>query len=204
MPSLPTSPVVIKGIAVDSNVFESRPIRLCRIDECQSHCCGGGVYINIEQARDILAHAPLIQPHLPEARRDPNTWFDWTETPETDHPAGGVTIGTNILPDPTHPEGTTCIFLRPDRKCALQAAGIAEGEHPWRFKPFYCALHPISFSEHVLGLAEGNEMFKDGGHCSRPADQAVPLYRLYADELKFVLGEEGYGELVALAEGPQA
>ena len=53
-----------------------------------------------------------------------------------------------------HPMGANCIFLRPDRRCGLQAASIAAGEHPWRWKPFYCALHPITFDGCVVKLCE--------------------------------------------------
>ncbi|MGQ0602533.1 MAG: hypothetical protein ACT4QE_12670, partial [Anaerolineales bacterium] len=67
-----TEPVLnINGHLIDSHLLEARPIRRCQIEECQSHCCTGGVYISVQQVEDILAHAALIQPHLPEDRRDP-------------------------------------------------------------------------------------------------------------------------------------
>jgi hypothetical protein len=193
-----TEPLLINGAAVDRGLLDARPIRRCRVEECQSHCCGGGVYISVEQVDDILAHADLIQPHLPEERRDPAQWFDGLVVPDDDHPAGGQTMSTNVLDDPTHPSGTCCVFLRPDRKCALQAAGMATGEHPWRFKPFYCALHPLVFERKVLMLAEQSEMYLEGGTCSRPAPgEAIPLYELYEMEVKLALGEAGYAMLEA-------
>jgi hypothetical protein len=137
---------------------------------------------------------------LPEERRDTNTWFDEVVEPDHDHPAGGQTMSTNVLDDPTHPSGSCCVFLRPDRKCALQAAGLAAGEHPWRFKPFYCALHPLVFDQQVLQLAEESEMYLEGGSCNRPAlGDAIPLYRLFDMEMKLVLGDEGYAVLEQVA-----
>jgi hypothetical protein len=194
--------LIINGAAVDRGVLEARPIRRCRIEECQAHCCGGGVALSVQQAEDILAHADLIVPHLPPDRRDPQTWFDWALEPETDHPAGGVLTNTTVVEDSTHPMGTNCIFLRPDRKCALQTAGIAAGEHPWRWKPFYCALHPITFDECVVGLAEHNELYLEGGSCSRPEPGAlIPIYKLFEAEMRLALGDEGYAELEARAGG---
>ena len=120
----------INGTLVDPKLLEQRAIRHCLLDECQAHCCGWGVFINVRQAEDILAHSELIQPHLPPDRRDPARWFDGTTEPEYDHPDGGALTSTTVVEDPTHPTGHNCIFLRSDRKCALQAASIAAGEHP--------------------------------------------------------------------------
>lgn len=192
----PSTEWLINGIRVDRTLAEARPIRRCALAECQSHCCTGGVYINVREAEDILAHAALIQPHLAPERQDPAQWFDGAVEPDDDHPAGGQVMGTRVWPDPTHPVGEGCVFLRPDRLCALQAAGIAAGEHPWRFKPFYCALHPLVYDEHCLVLSEGSEMYLDGGSCNRPSLEApVPLYLLFDAELELALGPAGYQAL---------
>jgi hypothetical protein len=192
--------LLINGVRVDARLLEARPIRRCRIEECQAHCCTGGVYISTQQVEDILAHQAVIQPHLPPERRDPALWFDGAIEPDKDHPEGGQVMGTNVLPDPTHPVGENCVFLRPDRRCALQAAGIAAGEHPWRFKPFYCAFHPLIYESKRVVLSEESEMYLEGGSCNRPnPGQPIPLYQLFDMELKLVLGEEGYMELEAVA-----
>lgn len=196
--------IVINGQSVDASLLEARPIRRCQLADCQSHCCTGGVYVSVEHAADVLAHQHLIQPHLPEARRDPALWFDGTEEPDDDHPAGGLMTGTRVLPDPTHPVGEGCVFLRPDRLCALQAASLAAGEHPWRFKPFYCAFHPLVYVEKQIVLSEESEMYLEGGSCNRPAAQAIPLYELFDAELTLALGEAGYAELKALAAARRA
>lgn len=190
-----TEPLMINGTAVDRRLLGARPMRRCEPDECQSHCCGGGVYISVDQVADIRAHAAIIQPHLPAERREAALWFDEVIEPDNDHPAGGQTMSTNVLDDPTHPSGTCCVFLRPDRKCALQAAGIAAGEHPWRFKPFYCALHPLVFDKQILKLAEESEMYLEGGSCNRAAETATPLFQLFDVEVKLVVGEVGYAAL---------
>jgi hypothetical protein len=188
--------LMINGVAVDRGLLETRALGRCDLGECQSYCCSGGVYIWLAEAEDILAHAEMIQPFLPEDRRDPGRWFDGSREPDDDHPQGEMCTGTNVIEDQTHPAGQTCIFLRPDRLCALQYASIETGHHPWRFKPFYCALHPLVYEDKQLVLAEGSEIYAEGGSCSRPAPgQPIPLYVLFDSELELALGAEGYREL---------
>jgi hypothetical protein len=152
---------------------------------------------------DILAHQDLIKPLLPPERRDPAQWFEGDEGLDTDYPEAGTGTGTAVVEDPTHPAGQTCIFLLPEsRYCALQSAGMANGEHPWRFKPFYCALHPLGLDGEELVLVEQSEMYLDGGSCNRSTDGSViPVYKLFEPEAKLVLGEAGYAALEAVAEG---
>lgn len=196
-----TETLLIRGIQVDARLLEARPLRRCRPDECQSYCCGGGVCVSVAQADDITAHAHVIQPYLPPERHNPADWFYRDDTFEdTDHPAAGLYTYTAVADDPLHPYTHACIFLRLDRKCALQMAGLEQGEHPWRYKPFYCALHPIEFNAQVVKLCEDNHIYQEGGSCSRHAPESpVPLYQLFADEMKLALGEAGYGELQAVA-----
>jgi hypothetical protein len=195
-------PLMIAGWPVSPVLLEERPLRRCQLEECQSYCCNGGVWIHTRQVADILAHQELIKPHLPPERRDPSLWFDGEEELDIDWPAAGNATGTAVVADPTHPAGTTCIFLKPDRLCALQAAGIAAGEHPWRFKPFYCALHPLGLDGGQLVLVEGSEVYVAGGDCSRPAADGtlIPVYALFDVETKLVLGEDGFAALEAQAK----
>lgn len=195
-------PLIINGRRVHPGLLEARPMRRCELVECQSYCCSGGVYIHTRQADDILAHQELIKPHLPPERRDATQWFEGDEGLDTDYPQAGPGTGTAVVPDPTHPAGQTCIFLLPEsRYCALQAAGMANGEHPWRYKPFYCALHPLGLDEEQLVLVEESEMYLDGGSCNRSTDgTTIPVYQLFEPEMKLVLGEAGYRQLEAAAQ----
>lgn len=197
-----SEPLMIGGRAVDRGLLEARAISRCRLAECQSRCCRGGVYIHTKQVDDILAHQDLIIPHMPPERRDPAKWFDNVIEPDDDYPEAGPCMGTNVVDDPTHISGTTCIFLVEGRRCALQTAGIAAGEHPWRYKPFYCALHPLGLEKSVLMLVEDSDVYREGGNCQRPSENGViPLYKLFDLETKLVLGEDGYAELDAIARG---
>jgi len=195
-------PLMIGGRAVDPRLLEARAIGRCRLEECQSRCCSGGVYIHTTQVDDILAHQDLIIPHLPPDRQDPSQWFDGLIEPDEDYPEAGDCMGTTVVDDPTHPAGTTCIFLTADRRCALQTAGIAAGEHPWRFKPYYCALHPLGLTKGELMLVEESEIYKEGGNCQRASEEGlIPIYQLFDVEAKLALGDAGYAQLEATARG---
>jgi hypothetical protein len=196
--------IVANGIAVERRLLESRPLRRCQLHECHAHCCSCGVYLTVEDARKVLAHEATVLPHMPVERRDSAAWFDWNLEPDDDHPQGGTLASTNVAPDATHPAKQSCVFLRPDRKCALQVASIANGQHPWHLKPFYCALYPLVFHEHQLILDDENLVYLEDGTCTRPAcgGESVPLYRLLEVEMKLALGETGYAEFVAKAGHP--
>lgn len=196
-----SEPLMIAGRAVDPALLEARAMRRCQVEVCQSYCCSGGVWIHTRQVDDILAHQALIIPHLPPDRQDPAAWFDGSLEPDTDYPEAGSCTGTAVVTDPTHPAGQTCVFLLPDRRCALQAAAMARGDHPWRFKPFYCCLHPLVLDDSVLALAEGGEMYQEGGRCSvDDPEHVIPLFQLFDVETRLVLGDEGYAALEALAQ----
>ncbi len=193
--------LVINHLRVDADLLQRREVRRCNLSECQSACCSGGVYITVREADDILAHAAIIQPFLPESRRNPEIWFDDSREPDDDHPTGEMCTGTSVIEDLTHPAGQTCIFLRPDRLCALQKASIETGEHPWRYKPYYCALHPLVWEEKILVLAEGSEVYLEGGSCNRPAPgEPIQLVDLFDEELRLALGNDGYAELRDVAQ----
>jgi len=193
-------PLMINGIQVDPRLLEDRPLRRCQLNECQGYCCGGGVFIREDDMNNVLANADLFQPYLPPERRDPSTWFYEGLDPDNDHPEGGQGSATTTVDDPTHPIETCCVFLRPDRKCALQLAGLEKENKPWHYKPLYCALHPLTYDNKWLMLDDANPMYQIGGSCSRPTEngKTIPFYQLFADEIKLALGESGYQQLDAL------
>ena len=187
---------MINAIAVDRKLLGVHRVRRCDLNECQALCCGTGVWVDVKHAREILAHKELILPHVAPDRRDTEKWFDWNLEPDLDHPDGGMLASTNAVEDLSHPARQNCVFLRADRKCALQVAGNAAGNQPLRFKPYYCALYPLTFSERRLALDEEYEAYHEGGNCQRPScGEPVAIFRLFEMEMKLALGDAGYAEL---------
>lgn len=177
---------------LNPRLFTSEPMRRCTLDECHAACCLYGVWIDRNEARDISAHAAEIAPHLEPGNRDPEDWFDGREEPDENALSGWV-VHSTVLPDADHYGGTACIFLRKDHLCALQVAANAEGLHPWRFKPFYCILHPLDMDEQGrITLDETGALLGEPGSCLRPASQPIPLIETFAEELRYLLGEKAF------------
>jgi len=146
-----------------------------------------GTWIDAHEMKDILAHAALIRPHLPEGQRDAALWFGREVEPD-DRALSGKVHHTAVVDDPGHYGGSACIFLRPDFKCALQVAGETAGKHPWRFKPFYCILHPMELDEQGrFTLDETHLMVDEPASCLRQAGTPVLLSDLFTEELRYFL-----------------
>jgi hypothetical protein len=181
---------------INPRLLKSEPLRRCTLGECRAACCLYGVWIDRNEAQDILANADLISPHMEPENREPGDWFDGREEPD-EHSISGRTVHSTVLPDPQHYGETACVFLRKDHLCALQVAANANGLHPWRFKPFYCILHPLDLDEQGrMTLDETDLMLAEPGSCLRPADQPIPLVHTFEPELRYLLGEKGYLKLL--------
>ena len=180
---------------VNPRLLQSEPVRRCTLDECHAACCLHGAWVDLAEIKDILAHANLIRPHMPRDAREPADWFDDRQEAD-DYALSGQAGHTRVLLDADHYGGTACIFLRSDYKCALQVAAQEEGLHPWRFKPFYCILHPLDLDEEGrITLDETALLLDEPGSCLRPADSPAPLTETFAEELRYLLGERAYREL---------
>jgi len=180
---------------ISPRMLKSEPVRRCTLGECHAACCLYGVWIDRLEAQEIRANAHLIAPHMEPENRDPGDWFDGRE--EADENAiSGSTVHSTVLPDRLHYGGTACIFLRNDHLCALQVAAEANKMHPWRFKPFYCILHPLDLDEQGrITLDETGLLLDEPGSCLRPADQPITLVQTFAPELRYLLGEKAYQRL---------
>ena len=180
---------------LNPRMLQSEAVRRCTLGECRAACCLHGAWIDRVEIEDIQAHADLIAPHMPPGLTDPADWFD--DRCESDPYAISGEVGhSDVLPDSEHYGGTACIFLRSDHKCALQAAASEVGLHPWRFKPFYCILHPLDLDEQGrITLDETDLLLAEPGSCLRPAEHPTPLIETFAPELRYLLGEKGYRQL---------
>lgn len=200
--------IIINGYAIDGKLLERKAITRCQIATCKGGCCADGVWLDYAHSRKLLEHAALIQPFMPEDRRNTETWFAELHDDDPAFPSGQY-IGTTTVPDASHPSGATCRFLRPeDRYCAIQVASVANGMGAWDLKPLYCCLFPV-VDEHVddddrplpvkrLTMDDTNDLFTRGGGCFEAcAGEPQPMFQIYAEEVAIMLGVEGYRELCA-------
>jgi len=184
---------------VNPRILSAEPMQRCALDECKGACCVFGVWLDLREVEDILKHAALILPHMPADCRTPGEWFAPVEDKDEHSPTGTV-IHTAVETRPEHYGGTACIFCLSDGKCALQVAAVHNGLHPWRFKPYYCILHPLDLDETGrITLGETAEMVSEHGSCMRPADHAIPLVETFAPEFLYLLGDGGFTALQELS-----
>jgi hypothetical protein len=66
-------------------------------------------------------------------------------------------------------------------------------------KPFFCFAFPITIESGVLTV-DDPEFTNRSECCSVDSNGSKPVFEICAEELEFVLGESGFGELQSLAE----
>jgi len=163
---------------------------------CTSTCCEGGVHVDLAERDRILAHAPIIRPHMDATQvTDADAWFDASETQDVDFPSGRCVSTRQI--------GDKCAFLDGSGRCTLQVAATAEGMDRWALKPIFCVLYPITIRD---GAVVCDDLLQDAqACCSAAAAGDIPVFRACRDELVHLLGVEGYNVLErhggALASG---
>jgi hypothetical protein len=185
---------------INPRMLEAAPMRRCRLDECLGACCVFGVWADQREMEDILANAEIIKPFMPEGAKDPADWFASYEDHDEFSPSKLV-VHTAVETTPEHYGGTACIFWLSDGKCALQVAGKENGFHPWRFKPYYCILHPLDLDEQGrITVDETETLLGEPGSCLRPTDVKIPLVETFQEELHYLLGDRVYEAIKKQAE----
>lgn len=178
-------------IRLHPNLNQPQPIRRCSWPSCGAACCYQGVWVDEVEIEDILAHAHLVAPHMRAEVRNPAHWFRERREPDP-HALSGWVRPTKVYPDPTHYRGSRCVFLRADFKCALQVAAETQGLHPWRWKPFYCILHPLDIDEEGrILLPPVEELLDEPASCVRPSRRLQRPRDIFAAELTYLTGEPG-------------
>lgn len=179
-------------LTVKKGFFQAGFAAGCSMAKCDATCCGHGVYADVRERDNILAHTEMIQRYLePHQPQDPSQWFEDHEIEDADYPSGKA-IGT-------HASDTGCVFLDSAGRCTLQKAAVAEGMDRFALKPFYCVAYPIVIEHSVL-------MLDDSQHVNRPqCCMASPtpdldVFDVCGEELEFVLGKEGAAELQELSD----
>ena len=185
--------MIVNGFKVHPELLEEVYTERCVLNECRGACCTGGAWLDVEQLKIIVPYVEVIKANLPADRRDPNLWFSaptaGEETP------GDDLIGTNVVADPDRPGDSCCVFLRPDRLCALQLTSQQLGLDYPGLKPLFCALYPLQLRDAEICIDHDTAQNFGGANCQRPCATKQPLYQVFKVEMQLLLGEDGYREL---------
>ena len=180
----------IRFMEFSPRLYDREPLCRCCLDECRAACCLYGVWLDLKEVDDILAHSALISPLMRPGYADPVLWFNDEYDDDEFTPSQKVRHSA-VLSDRDHYGETSCVFLRDDFKCALQVAADQNGFHSWRFKPFYCVLHPLDLDENGrITLDETQLLLEEHGSCLRSTSFRIPLAETFAPELTYFLGIE--------------
>ena len=112
----------------------------CDLAVCEGMCCHDGAWLEPSEVQPLRAL-------LFRARRE--RWPALAHVPERVLVREGGAWKTATAPHsythalPAHFPSTRCVFALPDARCGLQVAAVAAGEHPWRWKPRACWMHPL-------------------------------------------------------------
>lgn len=172
---------------IDPFLETAHPVQRCGWPDCGAACCVYGAWVDQTLVEDIYRHADLISPYLSPDLRPSELWFDGREEAD-EYALSGVVAHTTVLPNPDHYGGTACIFLRSDQQCALQSAAQENNLHPWRFKPFYCVLHPLVIKQGRITLDDPKIMVEEPASCLRNSGVKTPLLEIFRPEIEYFLG----------------
>lgn len=176
-------------LSVNEQLFQRGFAPGCSMMQCDGSCCKGGVYADVSERDNILAHADLIKASMePWQEHDSSRWFDAEEETDLDFPSGRA-IGTQV-------RESGCVFLNGNGHCVLQIAAVSSGQSKYALKPFYCFGYPITIENGDLCLDE-LEYAKRSQCCSSVGQSKGTLTPIEVcdEELRFMLGEEGMEEL---------
>jgi hypothetical protein len=78
--------------------------------------------------------------------------------------------------------------------CTLQKLALKEGEFKWKYKPLYCILFPLTIYDGVLTI--DTDHLERIPYCNLDSNTKLTIYEACIEELKFILGSDGFNELV--------
>lgn len=177
----------IPELRVGPEIVEGRFTSGCSMSNCNSDCCSGGVYADVAEKQQILLHADLVRSQMdPDQVKDAAGWFEDESVEDSDYPSGKA-VGTEV-------HDGKCVFLNAEGHCVLQKAAAASGMGRYALKPFFCWLYPVTLDSGVLAL-DDPEFVDRPSCCKHGAAGEMTIFDVCPEELKLVLGEEGFVEL---------
>jgi len=179
--------------ALDHDAFERR-LPICELTKCRATCCHDGVILSEEEAGILssLGGAEGIVT-MSDGRKKTATKDAVSEDLANDFP--------------NHFSKTRCVFLDDSHRCQWQLRAVAEGRHPWFYKPTSCWLHPVLLTKRegrpliTIRAREDDETgFASHTPCGRVTEGAPPAWKSLAMELKMlgdISGRDFYSQMNA-------
>lgn len=177
-------------------------LKACDLARCGGMCCHDGVFLGREE-QAVIANMSEGNPFEQVGHRVKTRTI----------PASEAQLGEGF---PAHFPKTRCLFLDDKHLCRLQSRALAEGKHPWYWKPFPCWLHPLGFrnggpmERPILSLptreqdpatAPGYPGFAPCTTCGAASESGQPAWQVLHRELKFLSELSGRDLLAELAKG---
>jgi len=175
----------INGLWIDPLIFTHKFVKTCDVCICSGECCYYGVYTDYAEYKTIMKMKSRIIKAMDDSQtKDVKKWFEEPEEdPDFD---SGWAVGTEI-------HNGKCVFLDRQGFCTLQKIAMDEGVDRWKYKPLYCILFPLVIYEGALTVDDDH--LNRLHYCNKPENQNSTIYDCCKNEIKHLLGEEGFIEL---------
>lgn len=157
----------VREAEVDYEAFE-RPMRVCELAKCRATCCHDGVVIGEEERRVIAGVVEDFGEKLAGFSWEGGDWLE-EEGGRMKTATRAAEVGELAEDFPAHFPKTRCVFLDPEHRCVLQRLAMAEGKHPWFWKPISCWMQPLRIEGRgperpllTLASAESDPLRREG------------------------------------------
>ena len=183
-------PLEYKGLKIDPIIFTQGFVPRCDISICDGQCCDWGVLMDKDFKKVILDHKEEIIEVMDEKQiKDPDKWFEKELEEDHDFPSGWA-IGTEVYKTKHGKE--QCVFKDKNNFCSIQNAAEKKGYHKWGIKPKYCIMYPLTIIENVLTYDDEHSQKLSYCGMHKKENFVHTVFEAMKEEIKYVLGEEGY------------
>ncbi len=176
---------LINNYYIDPIIFSYKFVKACDVCICSGECCYYGVYTDLKEHEKIMAHKDRIIKSMDDSQtKDTTKWFE-PEQEDEDFDSG-IAVGTEL-------HNGKCVFLDQQGYCTLQKIAMEDGDFKWKYKPLYCILFPLVIYQDKITVDD--EHLDRMHYCNKAENQTSTIYAACKDELRFLLGDEGFIEL---------
>lgn len=174
---------------IDPILFKKGFAKGCGPYKCETTCCSSGVFLDPMDRDAILKDKDGVKQFMDDTQsKDDTRWFDNKREIDSDFPSG-YAVGTEVIND-------KCAFLREDGRCSVQLLSDEKYNDPWKIKPYFCVAFPICLDNNVVTFDEYQQ--DNTSCCSIISDSGTSLVESCKAELIYILGEDGYKELLEM------